>query len=102
MIRVWTLYFLRKFFEPVVLKSLVWAVLLVALISTVSVPHVIQNFVTSIKSSGNGFFFLTSAFSSTLLLVKLIVISGFVAGLVLVRDIVRLRAHTKFSPSLAN
>lgn len=89
MLRVHAIYWLRKLGEPVFVKSLAFLALLVIFLTKVSVPDVLANLASSAGNFSNAFFFLASAFSDTLLLVKLIIIAELIVGLTLVRDAVK-------------
>ena len=83
MIRVYTIFLLRKLAQPLFLKAALFVLFLVAFISTVSIYHVISNM---ISSGGNVMYFFTSAFSHSEQVVKLIVVAEFLVILTLIKD----------------
>jgi hypothetical protein len=86
MARVRAIHAMRKAGNPVLVKSAAFAALLAVFFSSVSVADVIANMLASMKASGNALYFLTSAFSHSLLTVKLVVVAECLVGLALLKD----------------
>jgi hypothetical protein len=86
MARVYFIYLARRLMEPRVLHFSIFAILFIIFASSVSIPHIITNVVSSADSLGHivGFFFL--AFSHTLLITKSIILAEVLIGMVVVKD----------------
>lgn len=100
MIRIHAIYWLRRCAEPLVYKSVAFAILLILFVSTVSVPHVIENAFLSMKQSGNALFFFSSAFSQSLFMVKLITIALSLMSLALMKDMLERVQNLHFSSGI--
>ena len=86
LIRVRTIYLLRQLTRPLFIKATIFAALLVAFVSTVSVSAVIGNLLSSLEANGNAIYFFTSAFSESMLAVKLIFVAEIIVVSMLLKD----------------
>lgn len=85
MIRVYTLFLIRKLKKPITLEVLVFSASLLSFISMVSLGHVLDNTPHSI---GGVYYFLIAAFLNTELLVKILILVMIFVTLVLIRNLV--------------
>jgi hypothetical protein len=87
MIRVRTIYLLRRVFNPEALKGLVFAASCIATVYLVSIPHVIQN-MSNLPNIIEDISYLSAAFIHTSFTVEAILTLAIAAGAWLLFDIV--------------
>ncbi|MBI2087066.1 MAG: hypothetical protein HYT69_02750 [Candidatus Zambryskibacteria bacterium] len=98
MIRVYTIYLLRKMVEPFFMKFFLFGALFITFVSMVDIPHVILNVISSVEASGNAFSFFSTAFSHSVLAIKLIILAEFLVGLALAKDTFARLTSLKINP----
>ena len=97
MIRVRTIYLMKKVGEPFYAKCVVFCTLFLTCLFFVDVLSVVSNAISSMRASGNIAYFFGSAFSQSMFLVKFILLALLVAGMMLAKEAVEKMSGATFS-----
>ncbi len=97
MIRVYTVYFLRKMMQPFFIKTFAFVLLSAVFLYKVDVLSVISNFVTAVRASGSALAFFGTAFSQSVLALKVVLLAEVVIGVMLAKDALERVSLTKLS-----
>jgi hypothetical protein len=96
MMRIWTIYLLRRYG-----LTFVFGTLSILCLVLVDVPSVLNNAFSAVRASGSAWAFFNTAFSQSILFIKLALILELVLGFLVMKNLLTPLFSQRFAPHLA-